>query len=314
LIIDMHMHIWAPDYIPEKMRYSWARLAANRRYPFRNPEDIFPKVSVNFSDPEGTYTMKEMDKAGVDVSVSMLVDYSILCEQEAEIPLIKVMENYSELQKKYENRFYAFATVDPRRPDALEIFEYAIKELGLKGLKLYPATGFYPADQRCLPLYEKCVEWNIPVVYHTSTVQAPLIQKYTHPIHISDVQALYPELNIILAHAGKGHWWEDAVTIASAHPNTYLELSMWSEVAFQNKENFIRKLAFMRDSVGAHKILFASDNCAGTATEGDRSWLHQWVKIIKELPESSKEYGIQFKQEEIAQILGENGKRLLKLP
>lgn len=203
MIIDMHMHIWAAQYIPEKMRYSWARLAANRRYPFRNPDDIFPKVSVNFSDPDGTFTMQEMDKAGVDVSVSMLVDYSVLCGEEAKVPLVKVMESYSELQEMYKNRFYAFATVDPRRKNAVDIFEFAIKELGLKGLKLYPAAGFYPADEACLPLYEKCLEWDIPVLYHTSTVQAPLIQRYTHPIYISDVQSLYPDLNIILGHAGK---------------------------------------------------------------------------------------------------------------
>jgi predicted TIM-barrel fold metal-dependent hydrolase len=313
VVIDMHMHIWAPEYIPAKMRYHWAHLAAHRKYPFRNPDDIFPKVTVNHSDPEGTYTIQEMDRAGVDISVSMLVDYSVLCNEEAEVPLIKVMESYGELQEKYKDRFYAFATIDPRRKNALEIFEYAIKEIGLKGLKLYPATGFYPGDEIVRPLYEKCIEWDIPVLYHTSTVQAPLIQKYTHPIHISDVQALYPDLKIILGHAGKGIWWEDAIAIAAAHPNTYLELSMWSEVAFQNLPNFTQKIAAMRDQVGAHKILFASDNCAGKATEGDRSWLHKWVKIMEDLPETAKESGIQFSQEEINLIMGENSRRLLKI-
>jgi uncharacterized protein len=313
MIIDMHMHIWAPEYIPSKMRYSWARLAANRKFPFRNPDDIYPKVSVNYSDPQGTYTMAEMEQAGIDVSVSMLVDYSVLCGEEAEVPLVKVMESYSQLQETYQNRFFAFATVDPRRENAVEILEYGIKELGLKGLKLYPGAGFYPADEVCLPLYEKCLEWNIPVTYHTSTVQAPLIQRFTHPIHISDVQSLYPDLQIILAHAGKGHWWKAAVSIAAAHPNTYLELSMWSDIAFKNMEDFHRKLAFMRDSVGAHKILFASDNCAGAATEDSKSWLPRWVQVFKNLPEAAKQFDIHFTQEEVDLILGENGRRLLKI-
>src|SRR5690606_29484659 len=112
---------------------------------------------------------------------------------------------------------------------------------------------------------------------------------------------------------GKGHWWEDAVSIAVAHPNTYLELSMWSEVAFKNREDFYRKLEFMRDNVGAHKILFASDNCAGTATQGNKSWLSRWVQVFKELPDATKKLGITFTQEEMDLILGANGKRLLNL-
>jgi len=313
MIIDMHIHLWHPTYIPDPMRYAWARLAANRRYPYKNPDDIYPKVSVAYADPDGTYTLKEMEQAGIDASVSMLVDYSIVAGEEAKVPLVKVMESYSRLQERYEGRLYAFAAVDPRREDALQIFDYAIRDLGLKGLKLYPAAGFYPSDDVCTPLYEKCLEWNVPVVYHTSYVQYPLIQKYTHPIHISDVQARYPDLQIILAHAGKGPWWQDAVIVAAGHPNTYLELSMWSETAFHDLEDFIRKLAYMRDHVGAHKILFASDNCAGTATEGEKSWLPRWVQVFRDLPETSSKYGISFSREEVGLILGGNGKRILGL-
>jgi predicted TIM-barrel fold metal-dependent hydrolase len=313
MIVDMHIHIWSPEYIPKSMRYNWARLAAHRKLPYRDPNDIFPRVSQSVADPEGTYTMAEMDQAKIDTSVSMLVDYSVLCNEEAEVPLVEVMEHYSELQKKYEGRFYAFATVDPRRQDALEIFEYAIKELGLKGLKLYPGCGFYPYDDRCIPFYRKCVEWDIPVTFHTSTVESPFIQRYTHPMQLSDVQAMFPDLRIILAHSGYGPWWKEATAVAAAHPHTYLELSMWSQLAFKNPQECIAKLSYMRDKVGAHKILFASDNCAGTATEGEKSWLPNWVNFFTSLSEESKKYGYSFSQKEVNLILGENGMRLLKL-
>lgn len=313
MIVDAHIHIWAPEYIPRSMRYNWARLAAHRRYPFRDPDEIFPRVTKGVADPDGTHTMAEMDRAGVDVSVSMLVDYSVLCNEEAEVPLVNVMESYSELQERYKGRFYAFATVDPRRPDALEIFEHAIRDLGLKGLKLYPGCGFYPYDEACMPLYRRCVEWDIPVTFHTSTVESPFIQRYTHPMQLSDVQAMFPDLKIILAHAGKGPWWQEATAVAAAHPHTYLELSMWSEVAFKDPGECVSKLAHMRDTVGPHKILFASDNCAGPATAGERSWLHRWVDFFKELPEDAPKHGHSFTREEVDLILGENATRLMKL-
>ncbi len=313
MIVDSHIHIWAPEYIPKAMRYNWARLAAHSRYPSRDPDDIFPKVTRGVADPEGTYTIAEMDQAGVDVSVSMLVDYAVLCNEEAEVPLVDVMEHYGELQERYKGRFHAFGTVDPRRPDAVEIFERAIKEFGLIGLKLYPGAGFYPYDEACIPLYRRCVEWDIPVTFHTSTVESPFIQRYTHPMQLSDVQAMFPDLKIILAHAGKGPWWQEATAVAAAHPHTYLELSMWSQVAFKNPEECVAKMAHMRDEVGAHRILFASDNCAGPATEGERSWLPRWVDFFRKLPETAPEHGYSFSEEEVGQMLGDNAVRLMKL-
>ena len=313
MIVDSHIHIWAPEYIPKSMRYNWARLAAHRRYPFRDPDEIFPRVTQGVADPEGEYTIAEMDQAGVDASVSMLVDYAVLCNEEAEVPLVDVMKSYSELQRRYEGRFYAFATVDPRRPNALKIFEHAIEDLGLRGLKLYPGSGFYPYDDVCIPLYRWCLEWDIPVTFHTSTVEAPFVQRYTHPMQLSDVQAMFPELKIILAHAGKGPWWQEATAVAAAHPHTYLELSMWSEIAFKNPEECVAKLAYMRDEVGAHKILFASDNVAGPATEGEKSWLPRWVDFFRTLPERASECGYAFSKEEVDWILGENAIRLMRL-
>lgn len=313
MIVDSHIHLWAPEYIPDSMRYNWARLAAHRRYPFRDPAEIFPKVTRGVADPEGTYTMAEMDRAGVDASVSMLVDYGVLCNEEAKVPLTEIMKSYGELQERYKGRFYAFATVDPRRADAVEIFERGVKEFGLKGLKLYPAAGFYPYDEACIPLYRRCVEWDIPVTFHTSTVESPFIQRYTHPMQLSDVQAMFPDLKIILAHAGKGPWWQEATAVAAAHPHTYLELSMWSEVAFRDPGECVAKLSYMRDAVGSHKILFASDNCAGPATEGERSWLHRWVDFFRELPDLAPGHGYSFAREEVDLILGENAVRVLKL-
>lgn len=88
---------------------------------------------------------------------------------------------------------------------------------------------------------------------------------------------------------------------------------MWSEIAFHDIAGFVKKITVMRDAVGAHKILFASDNCAGTATAGEKSWLHRWVKIFKDLPDTAKQYDIQFTPEEISLILGENSRRLLNI-
>lgn len=310
MIIDGHVHIWDPGYIPDPIRFSFARQAAYRRYPFREPEKIFPYVSTSVSDPDGNYLVDDMKLAGIDAVVTMLVDYSVLAGGEAKIPLIKVLAHYGNLQEKYKGKLYAVASIDPRREDAMQLFTTCIKEWHLKGLKLYTACGFSPSDDICNPFYEKCIEWGLPVVFHTSPLSIPMIQRYAHPLLINDVQARYPDLPIVLAHAGKGPWWKDAVAIAMAHPHTYLELSQWGEEAVQNPEQFISKLAYMRDRVGAHKIIFASDYCAGPGINGRESFWPKWVGIIRSLPEIASRYGYSFSPEEAQLILGENAARV----
>jgi predicted TIM-barrel fold metal-dependent hydrolase len=257
--------------------------------------------------------MADLDLAGVDAAVSALVDYGILAGEEPEVPLEEILAHYSELQKRYSGRFFAFATVDPRRPKAIDLVRQALGTWNLKGLKLYPAAGFYPHDPICWPLYKVCQEFGLPVIFHTSPPGAPGIPRFTHPIHIGDLQAAFPELTIVLAHAGHDIWWQDAVAVAAGHPHTYLDLSQWGNDALTNRKAFLNKLSHMRDRIGAHKIIFASDHCPGPKTSGPNSEWVAWVNFFKELPKIAKDFDLSFSEKEKDLILGENATRLLKL-
>ena len=313
MIIDMHIHIWRPEFIPASIRWAYAEQAAFKRLPFRDPKDIFPKVTTGVSDPEGAFTIRDMNRAGIDAAVCIYADFSVIAGQDPEVSLYEIHKHYSEVQKKYAGRIYAFASVDPRRKDGFDIFEKAIDELGLKGLKLYTPCGFYPYDEICKPFYKKCVEENLPVVFHTAVTGYPFVGWFAHPIHVCQVQRAYPQLQIILAHAGYKAWWEEAVIVARYHPHTYLELSQWAEYALKNPADFIKKLAYMKDNVGAHRILFATDYMAGPAITEEKSIWPRWVQFFKTLPETASKYGYTFTDEEIDLILGENARRILRI-
>lgn len=63
------------------------------------------------------------------------------------------------------NRFIGFASVDPYRPDALEVLDHAFKNQKLAGLKLHPSKqAFYPDDPMMDPIYQKCLEYNKPIM------------------------------------------------------------------------------------------------------------------------------------------------------
>ena len=75
----------------------------------------------------------------------------------------------SSVVKKYPDVFIAFAAIDPWKGiEAVEELERSVLELGLKGLKLHPVQqAFFPNDEKIYPLYEKCSELSVPVLFHT---------------------------------------------------------------------------------------------------------------------------------------------------
>ena len=101
-------------------------------------------------------------------------------------------------------RFIGFATVDPNRPDALDILRHAFGTLKLRGLKLHPSKQqFYPNDPKLFPIYELCLSYNVPITFHCGMSWQPnTYLKYAHPYLFEDIAVRYPELRINLAHFG----------------------------------------------------------------------------------------------------------------
>jgi predicted TIM-barrel fold metal-dependent hydrolase len=101
----------------------------------------------------------ELDVAGLERAVVLPIDASTT----------KGCRIYSNAQIaelcRMSERFIGFASVDPHNPSAAEDLDHAVKELGLRGLKLSPSTQeFYPNDaERAYPLYERAQRLGIPV-------------------------------------------------------------------------------------------------------------------------------------------------------
>lgn len=84
-----------------------------------------------------------------------------------------------DLRTKYADRIFPFFAVDPRRK---ELFDKPEEQVGIDGIinrlhinggcfygiKLYTPNGYSPLDDRLLPLYEYCEQYNIPITAHCS--------------------------------------------------------------------------------------------------------------------------------------------------
>lgn len=314
MIVDSHIHLFGPGYFPPAWHDHTARRWSKAVVPPRDPNEIRPHIERGLIDPDGTILMAEMDRAGVDAAFCLTLDWGWAIGDTSGASPEEMMQHYSKLQERYEGRFHAIANVDPRRPGALNVYERAIKEWGLKGLKVYPPIGLYPYDEAYFPFYEKSLEFEVPVYIHTAMEPSfPLRPRFAYPLGVGDVQVRYPELTIILAHSGYPKWDEEAIEIARNHPDTYMELSNWNFTAKKDPGKVVRLIAKMRDHMGAHRILFGSDHLGGSRFSGEKSILPEWVDFVSRLADTAPDYGCQFTQDEVDLIMGGNAQRLFDL-
>ncbi|HEY0592321.1 MAG TPA: amidohydrolase family protein, partial [Thermoanaerobaculia bacterium] len=99
-------------------------------------------------------------------------------------------------------------------------------------IKIHPphqlfAANAYRFDHPGLAsLYAICAERGVPVMFHTGTSVFPGARNVlADPMPIDDVAVDFPELTIILAHAGRPLYGETAFFLTRRHRNVWIDLS-----------------------------------------------------------------------------------------
>ncbi|HET6310903.1 MAG TPA: amidohydrolase family protein [Candidatus Nitrosotalea sp.] len=194
--------------------------------------------------------------------------------------------------------FVGFGSVDPLKgKTAVDELE-RIEQLGLKGVKLHPSLqAFAPDDERHWPLYEKCEEIGLVLLFHTGTSGIGAGQPggqgirldYARPIRLDAVAASFPDLQIIAAHFGYP-WHLELLAMALHKTNIYIDISGWAP-------RYI-PMEVMRDMKGRlqDQFLFGSD--------------YPFIQPKRCLEELS---GLGLPAEVLQKVLVENGRRLLLL-
>ncbi len=220
LIIDFHIHIH--PYPTEDNGVSMPRAYADRN------AGRMARMGIPV-DRQAEVAVKRMNETGVAAAVVQNPFHS------PESGHVRTNQSVYDAIKDYPDRLYAFAGIYIRpKPDLAEL-EFAITELGFKGLKYIPASqNFRPNDFDLLdPLYKKLIELDVPVLSHPRPTFLPGSNAWMCDMRdYLDVVKRYPELNLVIAHAGSGAVLgeEGALAVANAGPNAYVEASgaMWS--------------------------------------------------------------------------------------
>ncbi|MGP4018731.1 amidohydrolase family protein [Saccharopolyspora sp. 5N708] len=300
MIIDLHRHLWS---IFE--RYSAVREIAARAS--TGGMHQHSAAAVQDVAQRAAEIRAEMDEAGVDRSCLLLGDYGLrLGEGDHSIQAENQLA--TDLAAGDPDHFIAFFGVDPRRPEATELFRDAL-DAGAKGLKLHPCAGFYPNDPVCRPLYELAGERGVPVAVHTGPMASPLISTTASPIYLDEPAADFPDTNFVALHAGQRCWFSLALDIARWKPNLYLELSLWQGLLLEDEARFVHHLREIKYGIGLDRVVFGSD-CPGVS---DVMPLDRWVRTWQDLPEIAARHGLQVTDDEVALMLGGTAARLMGL-
>jgi predicted TIM-barrel fold metal-dependent hydrolase len=206
-VIDFHLHIGKEkDWHPWVISY----LKEINPYLFQNFETLMKPDSLE------------------EYLASEGVTYGVILAEDSPLTTGVVKNSYVHDFCKAHKCFIPFASINPKTSsNPEEMLEKYIVEMGFKGLKLYPTyQHFFPNQKDVYPIYEKALELNIPIMFHTgSSIYKNSKLKYGDPLHLDEVAADFPDLKIVMAHSGRGFWYDRAFFISKIHKNLYMEIS-----------------------------------------------------------------------------------------
>ncbi len=143
--------------------------------------------------------------------------------------LLPVGQKYNELVRRWAelepDHFIPFYWLDLEDiPSDVVRLQEAVKDQGHRGIKFQPLLQHFRHNEpRMYPIYEKCIELGIPVLFHSGVVYFDEhLAHFASPVYVDQVATDLPELNVVIAHLG-GNYSFEALVIAEKHENVFMD-------------------------------------------------------------------------------------------
>ncbi|HEY3684832.1 MAG TPA: amidohydrolase family protein [Streptosporangiaceae bacterium] len=211
LLVDAHMH---PARLPtlKPAWRDWARRFGDRAALDRVYDADGTPVPAGFAGL--------LRDEGVDIAL-------VLCEYSPKATGVQPIEDVLPLARHDPARVRPIANLNPHLHHPIREELERQLALGAVACKIHPVHGGFPANERALyPAYEICRTRGIPVVVHCGTSSFPgSSNALADPALLDDVLRDFPGMNVVLAHGGRGWWYDAAAFLATANANVWIELS-----------------------------------------------------------------------------------------
>ncbi len=211
VLVDAHVHV----PVLGSLRPAWVQWARDF-----GPEGLLERVW----DGDGRPRPSELDALFADEGVDVAL---LLCEYS---PKATGMQEFDDLLPIVEHnpaRFRPVANVNPHLhfPIATELTRQL--DQGAAALKLHPVHGGFRCDDASLyPAYGVLEERGVPLVVHCGTSSFPgSMNELADPANLLPVVRDFPGMNVVLAHGGRGWWYDTAAFMALSTETVWIELS-----------------------------------------------------------------------------------------
>jgi len=209
LFVDAHTHVsrmpTSPDWI------SWAGTFGGGI-----PAELFDADGV----PVPELIDEHFARQGVD-HVLLFAEYS------PKVAELQPIEDVLPLAELNPVRFHPVANINPHLhyPVARELARQV--SLGAVACKVHPVHGGFAANDRMLyPAYSWAEERNLPLIVHCGTsIFSGSSNNYADPTLLAEVFRDFPALTVVLAHGGRGWWYDQAAFLALSNPKVWIDVS-----------------------------------------------------------------------------------------
>lgn len=190
----------------------------------------------------------------------------------------------SHLVAGHGDRLVGFAVVNPLLEQAADDLEYAVTELGLRGLKLVP-SGWYPYDDCAHRIYERAEELNVPILFHSGIFIDGRSGRFCRPVFYEAVRD-HPTLRVALAHLG-WPWCDEAnavgvIDLINGVPPDKSQFRF--DISFGPPPVYRRQVLSQALAVlGPDLLQFGSDRFFPCAGEHIRSAVNEVIELLHSL-------------------------------
>lgn len=256
-IIDSHIHFFSYRFFEEYARWRGEGLPAH------DPDTLLRQLGweVPPRDPVSLARrwVEELDRH--DVARAVLLT-SIIGDE----------DSVAQAVRAFPDRFTGYLRVDPTHTDAPAQVRRAVRELGLKGVKLFPSMErFHASNPRVYPAYEEVQALGVPVLLHFGILQSAVRSalglpskadmRFANPADLQPAARDFPRVPFIIPHFGAGYLRE-ALMVCYHCPNVYLDTSgsnAWIRyIGYPFDLRTVFRLAL--DAVGPGRIIFGTDS------------------------------------------------------
>src|SRR6185295_8886099 len=213
-VFDCHIHV-----------QPWEQFHPAARAVMAGTRPDLAQVQKAVSDPEGL--LRLMDAEGVERAA--LINY---VSPDVMGFNATVNDWVTSFTRGHTDRLVAVGSVHPRFTRDAAADTARLVALGIRMLTLHPphqifaVNGYRDGDEALGRIYETAERLGLPVMIHTGTSIFPGARnRYGDPMAADDVAVDFPNLKLILAHAGRPLYMPTAAFLARRHSNVHLDLS-----------------------------------------------------------------------------------------